>query len=154
MGQSMKEPHHTLEHECLTYEEWQEQVPAAIVSERFWQLIAYRKALYLYDLVWQDSNGWLADPRGYELTRQIIRSSGSITANIEEGFGRGLGKQLVYFYSVALGSARETKGWYYRAKYLLPSQLLDERLSLVGEIVALLITEINRQNQYLHRNSS
>ncbi len=132
------------------FEEWKAQVPAAILSERFWQLIGYQKALYLYDLVWKDTSPWLSDIRGHELARQIVRSTGSITANIEEGYGRGLGKQLVYFYSVALGSARETKGWYYRAKALIIPPILQERLLLVSEVVALLLTEINRQKQYLH----
>jgi four helix bundle protein len=136
----------------LSFEEWQAQVPATILSERFWQLIAYQKGLYLYDLVWKDTTPWLSDIRGHELARQIVRSAGSITANIEEGFGRGIGKQLVYFYSVSLGSARETKGWYYRAKAIVTPQILQERISLVSEIVALLVTEINRQKHYLNKD--
>ncbi len=134
--------------QCLPFEEWKSQLSPAIISERFWQLIAYQKALFLYDLVWKDTSSWLSDIRGHELARQIVRSTGSITANIEEGYGRGLGKQLVYFYSVSLGSARETKGWYYRAKAMITPKLLEERLALLSEIIALLITEINRQKQY------
>jgi four helix bundle protein len=134
-----------------TFEDWKKGVPETIQSERYWPLIAYQKALYLYDLTWEDTKRWLKDPRGYELARQAVRSSGSICANIEEGFGRGIGKQLVYFYTVALGSARETKGWFYRAKALLPADTLDHRLSLTSEIIALLITEINYQK---HRPST
>jgi four helix bundle protein len=135
----------------LSFEDWKKGVPETIQSERYWQLIAYQKAIYLYDLIWQDTGSWLKDPRGYELARQTVRSSGSICANIEEGFGRGIGKQLVYFYTVALGSARETKGWFYRAKAQLPADSLDHRLSLTSEIIALLITEITFQK---HRSSA
>lgn len=134
--------------ETFPFEEWQKQVPDAIRSERFWQLAAYQKALYLYDLAWRDTDKWLKDVRGRALAEQIIASADSISSNIEEGYGRGFGKQLIYFYTVALGSARETKGRYYRARYLLNEGILQERLQLASEVIALLLTEINRQKHF------
>ena len=130
----------------FSFDEWKDQVPEAIRNERFWQWIAYPKALYLYDLLWQDTQDWMKDMRGQKLAAQIIASSDSICANIEEGYGRGYGKQLVYFYTVSLGSARETKGRIYRAKALYNSpNIIQHRITLAGEIIALLITEINIQ---------
>ena len=130
----------------FSFDEWKEQVPEVIRNERFWQWIAYPKALYLYDLLWQDTQEWMKDSRGKKLAAQIIDSSDSICANIEEGFGRGYGKQLVYFYTISLGSARETKGWIYRAKALYNNPNIPQhRMALAGEIIALLITEINIQ---------
>ena len=131
----------------LSFDIWIKQVPELIRTERFWQLTAYQKALYLYDLTWQDTQKWLRDARGQALARQIVASADSVCANIEEGYGRGFGKQLLYFYTVALGSARETKGRLYRAKALLSPDILQERLSLASEVVALLLVEINRQKQ-------
>ncbi len=134
-------------HNELSFVEWQKQVPETIRLEKYWLLIAYQKGLYLYDLLWQDTNTWLKDGRGYALTKQIIASADSICANIEEGYGRGYGKELLYFYRVALGSARETKGRIYRARAFYPSDALNRRIALAGEVVALLITEINRQKR-------
>ncbi len=129
----------------LTFEEWQKTVPEIIRSEKFWLLIAYQKGLYLYHLLWKDTEEWRKDERGQVLSKQIIGSSDSICANIEEGFGRGLGKQLILFYVYSLGSARETKGRIYRAKEFYKPEILNRRLNLASEVVALILTEINRQ---------
>jgi four helix bundle protein len=129
----------------LSFEEWQRTVPDAIRAEKFWLLIAYQKALYLYDLLWLDTETWLKDARGQILSKQIIGSADSICSNIEEGYGRGYGKQFLQFYGYSLGSARETKGHLYRAKAFYAPDTLSQRIKLASEVVALLITEINRQ---------
>ena len=127
------------------YDAWMAQVPGAITSERTWKFYACRKALYLYDLCWDDCTELTRHPLGRPVAHQLIRSAGSLSANIEEGYGRGWGKDRLYFLRVALGSAGESKGWYYRAKALMTPDTLAQRLSLLGEIIALLITELNRR---------
>lgn len=127
------------------YDEWMGGVPTAITSEHTWKFFGYRKALYLYDLCWEDCMGLLKHPLGRPVANQLIRSAGSISANIQEGYDRGWGKNRGYFLRVALGSARESKGWYYRAKALLSSEMLSQRQGLLGEIIALLATELNSQ---------
>ena len=129
----------------LSFEEWQKTVPESVRAEKFWLLTAYQKALYLYDLLWRDTEIWIKDPRGQVLSKQIIGSADSVCSNIEEGYGRGYGKQFLQFYGYSLGSARETKGRLYRAKAFYTSETLTKRINLAGEVVALLITEINRQ---------
>ena len=137
----------TMEGGWLSYEEWVEQMPDAIKKDALWQFTAYRKALYLYDLVWADCDLLMRDIRGREVTRQVIRASGSISANMEEGYGRGYSKDRDYFLRIALGSARETRGWYVRSRHLLPIDLLDHRISLASEIIALLVTEISKKRR-------
>ena len=129
----------------LNFEDWQKTVHESIRSEKFWSLIAYQKALYLYELLWQDTEEWRKDERGQALSKQIIGSSDPVCSNIEEGFGRGYGKQLLQFYVYSLGSARETKGRIYRAKTFYSKETLHNRLTLASEVVALVLTEINRQ---------
>jgi four helix bundle protein len=112
-----------------------------------WGFLGYRKALFLYDLAWEDCEGLLKDKRGQEVSRQLMRSVGSISANIEEGHGRGYGKQRDWFLGVSLGSARESKGWNWKSHHLLPVAVLDHRLALLDEVIALLVTEITRQKR-------
>ncbi|MGC9350037.1 MAG: four helix bundle protein [Anaerolineae bacterium] len=130
------------------FEDWVETVHAWVKREPLWQSLAYRKALYLYECVWQDCGVLRSDVRGKAIVEQLIRSSGSISANLEEGHGRGYGRQRNWFWKVAIGSGRESKGWYWRAKSLLPPKTLDRRLDLLDEIIALLITELKRQERY------
>jgi len=129
----------------MDYPEWESTVPERVRNEPVWQMIGYRKALYLYELAWQDCGLMLRDPRGKAIAEQLIRSAGSICANIEEGHGRGYGKQRNWFLSVAIGSARESKGWYWRARRLMVPAVHDHRLAVADEIIALLITELSRQ---------
>lgn len=38
----------------MTYEEWEEQVPEEIRGDPLWEMKAYRLALFLHDLAWED----------------------------------------------------------------------------------------------------
>ena len=91
---------------ALSFEEWVAQVPESLKRDPLWNFKVYPKALFLYDLAWEDCEYLLKDPRGRAVANQLIRSAGSICANIEEGYGRGYGKEYSYFLRVSMGSAR------------------------------------------------
>ena len=124
------------------------QVPESLKRDPLWSFQVYPKALFLYDLAWEDCEYLLKDPRGRAVANQLVRSVGSICANIEEGYGRGYGKEYSYFLRVSMGSARESRGWYYRGKRLLPADVLKHRIALLDEIIAMLAPNIQRQRHY------
>ena len=132
----------------MTYEEWDKSVTERIRNDPGWQFYAYRKALFLYDLAWDDCSRLMEDPRGRSVVGQLIESIGSISANIEEGLGRGYGKDRDRFLRISLGSAREGKGWYYRSRRLLGPETIEHRMALADEIISLLITELRRQQRH------
>jgi four helix bundle protein len=132
----------------MEFEEWVETVPGRVKAEACWKFEAYPRALYLYELAWEDCDALMRDERGRAVARQLIRSAGSISANIEEGYARGVGgKDYLYFLRVAEGSARESKGWYFRARLMLGPETVETRQALLDAILALLVTEKRRHRR-------
>lgn len=85
----------------------------------------------------------LALPRnvaGYEIGRQVVRSSGSVGANLEEGQATLSCSEFAYRVSISLREARETLYWIRRiaANELLPRERLHELLGEWDELVAIL----------------
>jgi four helix bundle protein len=110
----------------LVMEEWINGVPKQMKADPLWQSSYYRLAMYLYDLVWLDSVTLNKDFRGREIVYQLIRSAGSICANMEEAYGRGIGRaDYVRIMRISLGEARETQGWYFRSRHILSVCRLD-----------------------------
>jgi four helix bundle protein len=102
----------------------------------------YVKASSLFENVLKDSEALGQDYRSREIVRQLVRSSGSIPANVEEGYGRGTRNEFIYFLTIACGSARETRGWYERSRRFLPATVIEERQAAVDEIISLLVSTI------------
>jgi len=70
---------------------------------------------------------------------------GSISANIAEGYSRGSDKDRARFYEYALGSARESRDWYYKGRHVLGEEVMTHRQRLLTQIIRLLPTMIPQQ---------
>jgi len=110
----------------------------------------YQPARQLFDDFWKDSEILLKDFRGRELVKQQLRSLDSVCANMEEGFGRGFGKELPQHLKIARGEARESRGRYERCRYLLPAKVIERRTAvfdhIIGGLTKTIITIENRRN--------
>ena len=130
-----------------SFDDWEVGVPESISSDPLWGFEIYRKALYLSDLAWIDCNLLLRHKIGRSLASQLIRSAGSIAANIEEGYSRGYGRDYARFQRIALGSARETRGWYYRSRHVINPEIAEHRMRLLDEIIAGLVLASDKQRK-------
>ena len=136
----------------MTYEKWEMEVPETIRLDALWRVRAYRLSLFLSDLAWHDTLKMLEHPRMISTADQLFRACGKISACIAEGYSRGTGRDRARFYEYALGSVREARDWYYKARRCLPEAAFTHRMELTTEITRLLLTMIGkdrRQNRRL-----
>lgn len=129
----------------VSYKEWLDSVPAEIQEDSLWKTEAYRPALFAGDLGWHDVTKLLGDKRTIDLSSQLYRALGSISANIAEGYSRGTGRDRARFYEYALGSGRESRGSYYMGRHVLAEKVVQHRFSLLTEIIKLLLRTVPHQ---------
>lgn len=121
--------------------------PAADLPDPLLRYPYYVKALAFYDAVIEDTSLAQRDHRWRVIVGQLVRAAGSISANIEEGYGRGTPAEFVHRLRIARGEAMECSGWYRRANRFLPAALIQSRRQQVGEIIALLTANIKTLEQ-------
>jgi len=95
----------------------------------------YQLACRLFEDFWNDSEILSKDYRGRELAKQQVRSLDSVCANMEEGFGRGFGKELPQHLKISRGEARESRGRYERCSHLLSPETVAQRVSTLSHII-------------------
>ncbi len=123
-----------------SYTEWEQSVPEVIRNDALWRMEVYRLALFASDLAWIDVTRLMGDRRTLGVADQTFRAVCSIGANIAEGYSRNSGKDRARFYEYALGSARESRDWYYKGKPLLGDPVTEHRMDLMTQIIRLLLT--------------
>jgi four helix bundle protein len=129
----------------INFVEWEKTVPETFTSDTLWKMKAYRYSLYLSDLSWQDVSELIKDKRTTALADQLYRAVGSVGANLAEGYSRSTGKDRALFYQYSLGSARESRDWYYKARFVLSNEIFEHRVRVLTEIIRLLLTMIPQQ---------
>lgn len=131
----------------VKYEEWEQSVPESLKLDPLWRMTAYRLATLLADLAWGDVTRMMGDKRTSAIADQLYRAIGSIGANLAEGYGRSTGKERARFYEYALGSARESRHWYYQARHVLEAEAIQHRVGLLDQIIRLLVTMVPQQRE-------
>ena len=104
----------------LPFDEWVKTLPDSLRTDPLWKSAYYRLSMYIYDLMWLDTEKINKDFRGREIVHQAVRSSGSVCANMEEAYRRGIGTpDFVRIMQISLGELGETQGWYFRSRHIL-----------------------------------
>jgi four helix bundle protein len=135
----------------MNYTDWEEQVFTEIKEDSLWKIECYRLSLFVSDIGWHDVSKLVRDGRTIKLSDQLYRALGSIGANVAEGFSRGTGKDRARFYEYALGSARESRDWYYKGRHVLGEAVVVHRIKLLSQIIRLLLIMVPQQRgQKLH----
>lgn len=129
----------------LDLAEWIETVPAALKGDPLWRMSVYRLALFAADVGWADVSQLVQDRRTVSLADQLNRALGSISANLAEGYSRGTGKDRARFYEYALGSARESRDWYFKSRHVLGDGVASHRIALLTEVIRLLLVIVPRE---------
>lgn len=129
----------------MTFDEWVESLPAEIKGDTLWKMEAYRLALFSAEIGWHDVTELMKDRRTIGLADQLYRSLGSVSANLAEGYSHHTGKSRAQFYQYSLGSARESRDWYYKSHHVLKEKVVSHRISLLTHIIKLLLTMIPQQ---------
>lgn len=126
-------------HLATAVRDWAETIPAEVREDLLWRIEAYRLGLYVCDAAWDDVTALSEDTRTQSLADQLHRSLGSISANIAEGYSRGGGRDRARFLEYALGSAREARDWYVKARRVLGEERVAVQLPVLTSIIRLLL---------------
>ncbi len=129
----------------LQISDWEKSVPNEFQKDALWNITAYRMSLYISDLGWDDVTQLSKDRRTSRIAEQLYRTLGSISANISEGYSRSTGKAKVLYLEYALGSARESRDWYYKGRFVLDEEVVTHRLDILTQIIRLLLSMIPQQ---------
>ena len=131
----------------MNYVEWLKSVPPEITNDPIWKLEVYRLALFAGDIGWHDVLTLSKNKLMYSVADQLHRSLGSISANLTEGYSRSKGLDRARFLEISLGSARESRDWYYKSKQELSPKVITHRIGLTTHIIAMLTPMIPHQRK-------
>ena len=135
----------------MNYPDWQKTVPDDITQDPLWKLEVYRLALFADDIGWEDILKLSKERLMFSIADQLHRSLGSISANLTEGYSRSKGLDRARFFEISLGSARESRDWYYKSRQVLSPEVIKHRMSLITHIIGMLTPMIPHQRKHAIR---
>lgn len=104
----------------------------------------WQKGDLVFDMVCEDVERWPNTKVANIISYQVLKSSGSISANVAEGYGRGTPGEFEQFLRYSRGSSAETDNWLYKAKkrnlisekrYGQYESLLEEINKMIGSFI-------------------
>ncbi len=125
--------------------------------ESFQELVLWRKAHELFLRVAEDVERFPPKTSPRTIAGKLIRSTGSISTNIAEGWDRRSGAEYIHSLTIARGSTHETLNWLIKPHTLIfiDEDTFSARKSSCLEILPMLNPFIGtlRKKQANRRNS-
>lgn len=135
----------------MKYADWLVEVPPEITNDPIWKLEVYRLGLFAGDIGWEDVQFIPKKLLMLSVADQLHRSLDSISVNLTEGYSRSKGPDRARFIEGSLGSARESREWYYKSRHVLTTDVLKHRMGLTTRIVSMLTPMIPHQRKHALR---
>ena len=112
-------------------EKMHNNTPRHFTDLKVWQV---SHNLYLFAL--KDIESFPNTRGAYSLADQLLRSIGSISANISEGFNRRSTKHYISYLDNSIGTTNEAENWYYKVEgaQWLKKDVVKERVEILSEI--------------------
>ena len=136
----------------MKYADWLVEVPSEITHDPIWKLEVYRLALFAGDIGLPDAHLLAKKPLMLSVADQLHRSLDSISVNLTEGYSRSKGPDRARFIEAALGSARESREWYYKSRHVFSGEVVKHRMGLTTRIVSMLVPMIPHQRAHAIRD--
>lgn len=131
----------------MNYAQWLGGVSSEITNDPIWKLEVYRLALFAGDIGLQDVFFIAKQPLMLSVADQLHRSLDSISVNLTEGYSRSKGPDRARFIEASLGSARESREWYYKSRHVLRIEAFKHRMGLTTRIISMLTPMIPHQRK-------
>lgn len=124
-------------------------LPPCMRSDAVNHLAAYRLARGTADAGWEHVTVLAGDQRTRQLASQLFRALGSVCANLVEAYSRSSGRDRARLLEYALGSARESREWYWHGRHVLGAEATQEAISRLAEVIRLLLVYVRDQRTRL-----
>jgi four helix bundle protein len=114
----------------------------------FEDLVVWQKSDKMWQVVCEDVLKFPNSRIAWILTDQLVRSVGSISANIAEGYGAGYNQEFIRCLKILRKECTEALNWLIKAERLhfVVSTRLDAYRSLSSEILKMLNSIVSKLN--------
>jgi len=139
----------------MNYHDWLAETPTEIVNDPLWNTELYRLALFIGELAWYDAVKLSLKPPTVAMASQLYQAAGNISAHVAQGHSQTSPTEQAQFYSYAIGDARETRDWYFKAKMVLGTAVMKHRIGLSAQVLRLIFRLIPmHKSKYLYEEAA
>ena len=130
-----------------SYDSWEASADEFYTGDPLWRVRVYRRAAYLAELADDDVVDLARNAATRLIAGQLARAVGSVMTSISEGYSRTSTADRTRIYEFGLGSARESRDWYRRGRYVLGPVIIRSRIAELTSIIRMLLSLIKKERQ-------